>query len=34
MLSPYLEFRDNAGELVAEVGITMKPSYWRDDFGF
>ena len=34
MLSPYLEFRDNEGELVAEVGITMKPLHFRDDFGF
>ena len=33
MLSPYLEFRNNEGELVAEVGITMKASNWRDDFG-
>ena len=34
MLSPYLEFRDNEGELVAEVGITMKPLHFRDDFSF
>ena len=34
ILSPCLEFRDNAGELVAEVGITMRPFYWRDDSGF
>ena len=34
MLSPYLEFRDNEGELVADVGITMKPLHFRDDFGF
>ena len=34
MLSLYLEFRGNAGELVAEVGITMRPFYWRDDSGF
>ena len=34
MPSPYLEFRDNEGELVAEVGITMKPLHFRDDFGF
>ena len=34
MLSPYLEFRNNEGELVAEVAVTMKSLYWRDDFGF
>ena len=34
MLSPYLEFRNNEGELVAEVGITMKPLHFRDDFSF
>ena len=34
MLSPYLEFRNNEGKLVAEVGITMKSLNWSDDFGF
>ena len=34
MHSPYLEFRNNQGELVAEMGVTMNPSIWRDDFGF
>ena len=34
MLSPYLEFRNNEAELVAEVSIKLDTFDWKDDFGF
>ena len=34
MLSPYLQFRNNQGDLVAEVDITMDSFDWSDDFVF